>query len=75
MRGLLWLRKGEDELTVEYICDGCGAKMPAGRSYDGSPIKPYKWYARTVVVEGVKTEQHACSRACAEKFGGIVAPW
>ena len=58
-------------MTFKLVCDGCGKEINAPSGYLGNPINPTGWYSR--LHEG-KT-QHACSRECLEKLGGIVAPW
>ena len=50
-------------MPVEYICDGCGKRVPAGKAYNGEAIKPHKWYAR----RDKDGEQFACSRKCIDK--------
>jgi len=64
-------------MPVEFICDGCGKRAPAAKSYDGRSIKPVKWFSR----RDKDGEQFACSRKCIDKISqatgktGVVLPW
>jgi len=60
-------------MPVEYICDGCGKRQEGGFNYRGDSLKPHKWYSR--VDKETKKTLYACSRKCADKLGGLRAPW
>jgi len=60
-------------MPVEFICDGCGKRELGHASWNGTWLKPTKWFERKNPDTG-KWEL-ACSRECTEKLGGIVAPW
>ncbi len=75
-------------MPCEFTCDGCGAKAPGFANHQGDWLKPSKWYQRTTddlenkrapfsraPKDAVRVTQVACSRACLEKLGGLVAPW
>lgn len=50
-------------MSIEYTCDGCGAKAKPEKSAYGKPILPLNWYSR----RDVDGEQHAYSRNCIKK--------
>jgi hypothetical protein len=52
-------------MSVEWICDGCGARSKGSRSPSGDELKPPHWYCRG----DEDGDQHACSRECI----GVVA--
>lgn len=58
-------------MTFKVICDSCGKESKCPVNYRGDPINPDGWWSR--VHDGKK--QHACSRECLDKLGGVVAPW
>jgi hypothetical protein len=62
-------------VTYKVICDGCGKEAIAPTNWKGVPFNPVgddgMWFSR--VKDG--KVQHACSRKCLEKLGGIVFPF
>jgi hypothetical protein len=55
--------KGEEEMSVKFICDGCGKEEPADHSIIGDAIKPRLWFQR----RDEDGAQHACSRECVDR--------
>ena len=51
-------------MACEFICDGCGKRMPASHNARGEWIKPFHWYQRSDE-DGI---QDACSRECIDKI-------
>ena len=58
-------------MTFKVVCDGCGKESAAPCGAFGKPFNPQGWYSRLHDEE----TQHACSRECLNKLGGLVAPW
>jgi len=52
---------------VIFKCDGCGKEehgFYSGRSW----LKPAKWYARNIQIDGYDDQLLACSRNCMDKI-------
>jgi len=51
-------------MATEWICDGCGKRVPGVPAMGGRWMKPSHWYERSDD-DGI---QSACSRECIDKI-------
>lgn len=51
-------------MACEFVCDGCGKRVPATRNYLGDPVKPPSWYAKR---DADGTVYEVCSRECIDR--------
>lgn len=56
-------------MAAEWICDGCGKRVPAVRVGNGWG-KPTSWYQRADDEDGI---QDACSRECIDVIAKATA--